>query len=172
MIGRLLLWARRNSRKAIALAILPGLILLGADAWIAHFVGVDSDNLLQWIPVIYSALGLVLLIVAVVPKSRAFFAWVARIVGALGVVTGLAGTVLHLVALKTALDGDYSWANLQGTLHDSPPVGAPLGFAGIGAVVFLLPSAKLLLRLKVGKPSSASTAAAPVVPLDEQRKVG
>lgn len=152
MFEKLLSWARRHSRRAIALAMLPGLVLLGGDAAIAHFMGTENDLPLQYVPVIYAVAAIVLLLIAVVPRSRAFFSWTARICGGAGVIVGLVGLVYHLLALKSALEGDYSWANLQGTINNCPPLGAPLGFTGLGALIFFLPSTRLLLRLKVGKP--------------------
>jgi hypothetical protein len=173
MFGRLLLWARRNSRKAVALALAPGLLALAFDAAVAHWAGKDFDNRMQAVPVVHGVVGFVLMTLVCLPKSRAVFAWTARLVGGSGVVIGLVGTVLHCRELFEELQGQYTAASLEGALSVAPPLLAPLGFAGVGAVLFLLPSAKLLLRLRVGSPPSVSTGSAEVIELHEgQRRAG
>lgn len=173
MLGRLLLWARRHSREAVALALAPGLVALAFDAAIAHWAGKDFDNRLQAVPVVYGLVGFVLMTLVCIPSSRALFAWTARLVGGAGVVIGLVGTVVHLRALLEELQGQYTAASLEGGFSVAPPLLAPLGFAGVGAVLFLLPSARLLLRLRVGNPPTASTAPAEVIQLpQDQRRAG
>lgn len=175
MLGRLLLWARRHSREAVALALAPGLVALAFDAAIAHWAGKDFDNRLQAVPVVYGVVGFVLMTLVCIPSSRALFAWTARLVGGAGVVIGLVGTVVHLRALLEELQGQYTAASLEGGFSVAPPLLAPLGFAGVGAVLFLLPSARLLLRLRLGNPPRVSTGSAEVVHLQEeqgQRRAG
>lgn len=161
MIGSILLWIRRNTRKAVAVAIAPGLVVLAIDANIAHFMGGrgSEDALLnnaQWVPIVYSLVAAVLMTIPVLPQvTRRAFAWLMRILGVAGVAVGLAGTGFHIYNAITLLDGDYSWANMQGTLPDAAPPFAPLAFAGIGALLFMLPSGILALRLKVGTPRPA-----------------
>jgi hypothetical protein len=156
MIGRLLLWARRNSRKALAFAVAPGLVALAFDAAIAHWAGKDFDNKLQAVPVVYGLVGFVFVSIACIPRSRALFAWTARLIGGTGVLVGLAGTGIHLAAFIKELGGQYSAASFEGAFSVAPPLLAPLGFAGVGALLFFLPSARLLFRLRVGSvPSSA-----------------
>lgn len=179
MIGSILLWVRRNTRKVVALAIAPGLVLLAIDANIAHFMGGRGSedaflNQMQSVPIVYSIAAAVLIGVLVLPLlRRSVFAWGMRILGVLGVLVGLGGTVFHLIEAVELLGGDYSWANMQGTLPDAPPPFAPLAFTGIGGLLAILPSTRLLLRLKVGAPQPAT--GAPVVPLaddERQKKVG
>jgi hypothetical protein len=150
MLHRLVSWTRRNTRRAVALALALGLAMLAVDAAIGHFAGKDFDNRLQLIPVIYGALGFVVLLVVVWPTARAPFAWSARLLGVAGVLVGLAGAGFHLNALLNELEGEYSWSALEGGLSLAPPVFAPLGFAAIGALLWLLPSPRLLLRLRIG----------------------
>jgi hypothetical protein len=173
MLGRLLLWVRRNSRKAVALALAPGLVALAFDAAIGHWAGKDFDNRIQAIPVLYGLIGFVLMTSVCIPRSRAVFAWTARLVGGAGVLIGLVGTVLHSLALLEELQGQYTLASFEGAFSVAPPLLAPLGFTGVGAVMFLLPSARLLLRLRVGRPPSVSTTSAEVVEHPElQRRAG
>jgi hypothetical protein len=173
MLGRLLLWARRHSREAVALALSPGLIALAFDAAVAHWAGKDFDNRLQAVPVVYGVVGFVLMTLVCIPSSRALFAWTARLVGGAGVVIGLVGTVVHLRALLGDLQGQYTAASLEGALSVAPPLLAPFGFVGVGAVLFLLPSARLLLRLRVGNPPGVITGTAEVVELPRgQRRAG
>ena len=159
MVGRLLLWVRRNSRRAFALALAPGLLALAFDAAVAHWAGKDFDNRVQAIPVVYGVVGCVLMMAVCVPRSRALFAWTARLVGAVGVITGVAGTVFHLLKWWEELGGEYSAASLEGAFSVAPPLLAPLGFAGVGALLFFLPSARLLLRLRVGTPPAVAPVA-------------
>lgn len=166
MLNSLLLWARRNSRRALALALAPGLVALALDAAIGHWAGKDFDNRLQTIPVAYGLLGFLAVVVASVPRSRALFAGVARAVGALGVLIGLVGTGLHLQSLLEEMEGQYTAASLEGALSVGPPVLAPLAFSALGLVLFFLPSAKLLLRLRLG---TVAPAAASVTHLEPVR---
>jgi hypothetical protein len=152
MVGRLLLWARRNSRRALALVLAPGLLALAFDAAVAHWAGKDFDNRLQAVPVAYGVVGCLVMMAACVPRSRALFAWTARLVGAAGMLTGVAGTVFHVMKWWEELGGQYSASSLEGAFSVAPPLLAPLGFAGVGALLFFLPSARLLLRLRVGSP--------------------
>ncbi len=154
MFGRLLSWARRHSRQALALLFAPGLLALAFDAAIAHWAGKDFDNRVQAVPVVYGVVGFVLMVAVCIPRSRTVFAWTARLVGAAGVLIGLVGTVLHAFKLWQELEGMYSISSVEGAFSVAPPLLAPLGFAGLGALLFFLPSARLLLRLRVGSPIS------------------
>ncbi|ADO70682.1 hypothetical protein [Stigmatella aurantiaca] len=150
MFGQLLLWVRRNSRKALALALAPGLVALAFDSAVSHWAGKDFDNRWQAIPVVYGVVGFILLTAMCIPKSRTVFSWTARLVGGAGVLVGVVGTYIHATAFFKELGGDYSAANLEGALSVAPPLLAPLSFVGVGALLALLPSAKLLFRLRVG----------------------
>jgi hypothetical protein len=150
MFGLLLRWVRLNSRKALALALAPGLIALAFDSAVSHWAGKDFDNRWQAIPVVYGLVGFLLLTAVCIPKSRKVFVWTARGVGLAGMLVGLMGTYIHAVALMEELKGDYSAANLEGALSVAPPLLAPLSFVGLGAALFALSSARLLLRLRVG----------------------
>jgi hypothetical protein len=150
MLDELLTWARQNSRRVVALAVAPGLLMLAVDAAISHFAGKDFDNPVQFVPVVYGVVAFVALAIVVWPKTRGPFAWTARILGAAGVLVGITGAVLHLSALFEELKGEYTWPSLEGALSVAPPMFAPLGFAGIGALLFFLPSARLLIRIRIG----------------------
>ena len=176
MFGRLLLWARRNSRKAIALALAPGLLALAFDAAVAHWAGKDFDNKLQAVPVVYGVLGAVLMTLVCIPKSRTAFAWASRLVGGLGVLVGVVGTGVHTLRFFKELGGQYTASALEGAFSVSPPLLAPLGFAGVGALLVLLPSGLLMLRLRLGSPPAPSRAVTPGVgaeplPKREDRKI-
>jgi hypothetical protein len=151
MLHALASWARRNTRRALALAVAPGLAMLAVDAAIGHFAGSDFDNRLQLIPVLYGMLGFVVLPIVVWPKAHAPFAWAARVLGAAGVAVGLTRTWFHFTALGSELKGDYSWPAIEGGLSVAPPAFAPLGFAAVGVLLWLLPSPRLLLRLRIGR---------------------
>lgn len=176
MLDRLLLWVRRNSRKAIALALAPGLLALAFDAAVAHWAGKDFDNKLQAVPVVYGTLGAVLMTLFCIPRSRALFAWAARLVGGVGVLVGVTGTVVHILRFFKELGGHYTASALEGAFSVSPPLLAPLGFAGVGALLALLPSRLVLLRLRVGSPPAPSRIAHPdmgaaQLPKREERKI-
>ncbi|HYX90122.1 MAG TPA: hypothetical protein VE782_01065, partial [Myxococcaceae bacterium] len=101
---------------------------------------------------VYGVIAFIALAIVVWPRTRGPFAWTARIFGASGVLVGLTGTVLHLRALISELKGDYTWPSLEGGLSVAPPVFAPLAFAGVGALLFFLPSARVLIRIRIGSP--------------------
>jgi hypothetical protein len=170
MFSHLFAWIRRNTRKAVALAIGPGLLFLALDAGISHFVGKDDSTPMQYVPVYYGMLGALLLIIAAFPRSRTFFAVMARLVGVAGVVVGLLGTWFHIHALLEDMKGTYDWPTLQGSLATTPPVFAPLAFAGVGALIFALASPKLLLRYRIGKSGKGGTNVVPLNGDDRARR--
>jgi hypothetical protein len=175
MIGKLLLWVRRNSRRAVALALAPGLAALALDAYIEHFIGRNGEAALQWVPVVFGPIGFFLLSVACVLRPRATFTWGARLVGAVAVVVGLWGAILHGQVFYADLDGKWTRNAVEGALEVAPPLFAPMAFALLGGLVLALTSARLSLRIKVGAPPvvpALSAAPLSAAAADSERKTG
>lgn len=164
MINRMMLWVRRNSRRAVALALAPGLATLGFDAFIEHYAGRSGENPLQAVPVWYGGVAFLLLSFVCVLRPRAAFTWGARIIGAAGVVVGGWGAVLHAQLFLADLDGKWTRNTIEGALDMAPPMLAPLAFALLGGALIALTSPRLSLRIKVGRPADARPSA-PVLPM-------
>ena len=171
-MNRLLDWTRQNTIRAVALAIAPGLLMLGLDAWMEHILENDGDKPLQWAPIYFGPAAALLLSIVAVVRSRAAFAWVARITGVIGVIVGVGGTVLHLLPLFADMNGKYDWATFRGSLSMAPPLFAPLAFAGIGALVFILASPKLQIRYNIGRSSNENGEVLSVAEDKETRRAG
>ncbi len=158
-MGKLLLWVRRNSRRAAALALAPGLLVLAGDAWVEHYLGREGENPLQFVPVGYGVAAFALLALIVWPRRRAVFTWGTRFVGAAGVGVGLWGAYLHFGILVADVDGKWTteegglnWNVLEGAVEYAPPLVAPLSFAALGGLLLVLTWSRLSLRVRVGQP--------------------
>ena len=139
-----------DTKRALALMVGPGALALGVDAAISHFAGREMRNPAQLVPVTYGALACLGLAAAAVPRlSAEHFKRALRWVGGAGVVVGLVGTFFHARALWTILEGGPL------TLHDlwiamavAPPIFAPAGFAGIGALVWALGNPRVSISVR------------------------
>ncbi len=142
-------WLDGFELKRLALILLgPGFLLLGVDSWIGHFAGKDEgETPIQFVPVYFSVVAAGFLVAWALPRLPALpFRLGVFLIGLLSVGVGLWGTVLHLLALKKDLGDDpVSWGARQGSLALSPPVFAPLAFAGIGALLAVLAHPRLNL---------------------------
>ena len=169
-------WIRRNTRKAIALAIAPGMFVLAFDAAVGHMGGewtFSFEGPLQYTPIVYSGFAFLVLVAIVFPRSRTVFRLGARAVAVLGILTGLLGAYLHVDALWEKLaevEGGWKLIDLQSELMSAPPLFAPLAFAGVGALVWLIAEPKFLVRLRVGRVEKAAAEGGNVVPLEDPAK--
>lgn len=138
-----------DAKRLFALAIGPGLLFLGVDAYISHFCGKDGEGL-QWVPVYFAPIAMVLTVIwgaARLPPGA--FRWGLTLVGLASTVVGLWGTVLHLrVILEDLSDETVNWASIQGALGSGPPVFAPLAFAGVGMAIALVAQPIIDIRLR------------------------
>jgi hypothetical protein len=153
MFESLCRWSRVHTRKAVALALIPALVLLAADAWLEHFVAHDGHEPLQWIPVNFGLGASVLLALGALAPARQAFTKMARFVGGVGVLVGLSGVLFHVLPLLEQMKGVYDWPTFAGAMQQSPPLLAPLAFAGVGAICYLLASPRLSLRIRRGRPA-------------------
>lgn len=152
-----------DAKRLFALAIGPGLLALGVDAWISHFVGKEGEGL-QWVPVIFAPLGmLVALAWGAVRMNPRAFRWGLTLLGLSCAVVGLWGTGLHVQVIWADLaDETFNWASIQGALGSGPPLFAPMAFAGVGGLIALIAQPLLELRLNRGN-QTAPLVSAPVV---------
>ena len=143
-------WINELDLKRLAvLAVGPGLLLLGVDAWISHFAGKDDSVPAQWIPVFYAPVAAVFAMIWALPKLKLRTFQIGMIIiGGLAVAIGLLGTGLHAVPLWADLsDEKLSWSAIQGALSNAPPMFAPLGFTGVGGLLIALAHPRLILSL-------------------------
>ncbi len=151
----LLLWVRRNSARAVALLLAPGIAVLALDAFIEHYAGRSGEDPLQAVPVGYGAAAFFVLTLCCLVRPRAAFVWGARVVGAAGVVVGVWGAALHAKLFFEDLGGKWTMNTVEGALDIAPPLIAPLAFALVGGALIALTWSKLVLRIEVGAPEQA-----------------
>lgn len=160
MINKLL---QMDVKRLFALAIAPGLLALGVDAWISHFAGKEGEGL-QWVPVIFAPIGMVVAAAwGAVRLPPSVFRWGMTALGLACVAVGLWGTWLHMGIIWADLaDETLSWPSIQGALGAGPPLFAPLAFAGVGGLIALVAqpvlSLGLVLRAPALKPVQPDTA--------------
>jgi hypothetical protein len=140
--------ARRvGEKRLVALALAPGFLLLGLDAAIGHLAGKEGEPP-QIVPVVLSPLSFLLVLVAGLPFVReGAQRLLLRITGVVNVVLGLFGTGLHLKELGRHFDGGFSFSALEDALSVAPPAFAPLAFTGMGALLWIVASPALRLRV-------------------------
>ncbi|MFN7132920.1 MAG: hypothetical protein ACK4N5_12635, partial [Myxococcales bacterium] len=140
-------------KRVVTVALAPGFLALGIDAAISHHMLGEPSAPLQYVPVVYSAAAMLVLLAVAVPRlSEALFAWSLRIVGGLGVLTGLGGTWLHLAVVLDTFkrnEDERTRELFDQILSTAPPVFAPAAFAGVGALLIVLASPRLHMRVKL-----------------------
>jgi len=139
-----------DTKRALSLMVGPGALALGVDAAISHFAGREMRHPAQLIPLTYGVLAFVGLAAAAVPKLTAeHFRRALRWVGGAGLLVGLVGTGFHAHALWVILDGQVvSLQNLWISMAVAPPIFAPAGFAGIGALVWALGNPRVSISVQ------------------------
>lgn len=135
-------------KRLFALAIGPGLLALGVDAWIAHFAGKEGEGL-QWVPVYFAPIGMLIAMAwGAVRMPPRVFRWGLTLLGVACVVVGLWGTGLHMKVIWADLaDETLNFASISGALGMGPPLFAPLAFAGVGALIAFVAQPILDVRL-------------------------
>jgi hypothetical protein len=125
--------ARVTPHDAIELFILLNLAGLGGDIFVAHSVNRFAHPA-EWVPLIFSAVAPVLLLIAMAVgglAARGRFAWMVGIlVGVASIAVGVAGMMLHL----------HSQFFAQQTLKSlvyTAPFAAPLAYTGLGLLLIL-----------------------------------
>jgi hypothetical protein len=136
-------------KRAVAMAIGPGLVAIGTDAGIAHFAGREMVHAGQLIPVLFAPLGCAALVAFAAPRVRgAWFRRAVRAVGAFAVAVGTLGTAFHVRAFFRLMAGtEWTRAMIEAALAVAPPLFAPAAFAGIGVVVWMLGNPRLAIQI-------------------------
>lgn len=101
------------------------------DIYLAHSVN-QFRSKAEYIPLFFSATAPVLLIVALVLRSRWPSIWkmAGYVIGTAAIAVGLAGVLLHL-------DSHFFYDRTLRSLTYSAPFAAPLAYAGLGFLVLL-----------------------------------
>jgi hypothetical protein len=127
--------------RKVALVLGPGMLTLAIDAFIPHWSWNNSTmKWNQYPPVIYGVLAFVaLMAVAFLPMQTRQRILINQVVGALGMVVGLAGIYFHLVAIYEEVEGEQIALTVIGKImKDAPPLFAPAAFAGVGLLLLTL----------------------------------
>lgn len=139
-----------DTKRTLALMVGPGALALGVDAAISHFAGREMRNPAQLTPITYGVVACIALVAAAVPKlTAAHFRRALRWVGGAGLLVGLVGTAFHAHALWVILQGEpITLHALVNALAVAPPLFAPAGFAGIGALVWALGNPRVTINVQ------------------------
>ncbi|HVE87254.1 MAG TPA: hypothetical protein VND93_30570 [Myxococcales bacterium] len=151
MSTRIGTWIRSlDTKRALSLMVGPGALALGVDAAISHFAGREMRNPAQLLPLTYGALACVGLAAAAVPRlTAAHFRRALRWVGGAGLLVGLVGTCFHAHALWVILrEEPITLHSVWIALAVAPPLFAPAGFAGIGALVWALGNPRVEINVR------------------------
>lgn len=138
-------------KRALALALGPGFLVLGADAAVDHLAGRAGMVVpAQYVPLLFAPAAAVAVMAVALPRVKAaIFARVLRGVGVAGMAVGAAGTFFHVRALGRLLEGGpLTVANLEAALAVAPPLFAPGAFLGVGAVLLALASRRVVVELQ------------------------
>src|SRR5687767_640185 len=126
------LTATATARK-VALFMAGALLTLVFDVVVAHVLGKPGIKWTQAIPIVYGSLAALVLIIAVFAAPPDPFHRTVRVTGAVGVLVGLVGAVLHTLAVTSGLAGsELTIRAVTRELSLGPPLFAPLAFAGVG----------------------------------------
>lgn len=122
---------RHRREWLVELFVAFNLAFLAVDIYIAHAAN-DFANVLEWIPVYFSAFVPLLLVPGIVTGRfrRGAFRWLGLIVGALAILVGVVGMFLHL---ESAF---FELFTLKSLVYSAPFV-APLAYAGVGLLLLL-----------------------------------
>lgn len=132
--------------------------VLALDIAIEHFAARPMKSPWQLTPVIFGSLAFLAVSAASLWDriAKRWFTRVVKVVGVLSAAVGMLGTTFHARPIFAMLrDWPLSLDTLELALQVGPPLIAPGAFIGLGAVLWVLASRTLELRLRTG-PSSAS----------------
>ncbi len=133
---------RIGVKRLVMLGLAAGVVALGLDSAVGHFLSGDPPNKPQWIPVLLAPVTFLLLLVALFSRAQGGRErWMLRLSGALNLLLGLAGTFFHVKSFFHSLQAKAFLDALQ----DAPPTFAPAGFAAVGLVALVLASPRLTL---------------------------
>jgi len=138
------LWTRTQSKPSlqrwlgdlrllVEVFVLINLAFLTLDIYLAHSTN-EFHRRSEYIPLYYSAVAPLLLLIGLIARERFGYAAVWRdlgyLVGWLGVLIGLAGVILHL-------DSRFFYDNTIKSLTYAAPFAAPLAYTGLGLLLIV-----------------------------------
>ena len=125
----------REPRVLVELFALGNLSFLAVDIWFAHSYN-DFHDPAEWIPFVVSIAGPALLVIGIVisrsirPNATSTSRILGFVVGGTGVLTGVAGLLLHL------RDTFFIEQTLENLVYTAP-FAAPLAYSGIGMLLIM-----------------------------------
>jgi hypothetical protein len=148
---------RLHIQQLLAFAIAPVFLLLALHSAVGHFEGKDRAHWALWIPIYFGIEATLVLVIlgGMASRRRGWFNFrlAFRLVGVLALLVGLVGTGFHLSPVLNTLRGEtpFTWAALLGALSVGPSLFAPSAFAGLGGLLWVLASKRVLLRFLYGQ---------------------
>jgi hypothetical protein len=138
-----------SATRLAVLSLGAGVVGLGVDAGIAHFAGREMKTMFQLVPVVAGLMGFVALAAVALLRSREHvFRTALRVAGALIALVGVAGTMLHGRQFMMLMEGvEVTMENIEVALRIAPPLAAPGAFIAVGALLALLASPRVSLRI-------------------------
>jgi hypothetical protein len=129
-------WLQRwfgDLRLLVEVFVFINLAFLTLDIYLAHSTN-DFHRRTEYIPLYYSAVAPLLLLIGLIARERFGYAAVWRdlgyLVGWLGVLIGLTGVILHL-------DSRFFYDNTIKSLTYAAPFAAPLAYTGLGLLLIV-----------------------------------
>lgn len=130
-------------RRLTILALAAGFLGMGLEAYISHQLATDEGEAVQWLPVFFSVVAAVLIVVWPIRVGQPKL---YMLLGLLSIAVGLFGTYAHVWPWVQDLSGfelGEFWRALSES--DAPPL-APGAFAVLGLALFLLGGEFVTLR--------------------------
>ncbi len=151
-----------GAKRFAALLLGPGIFAVGIDSAIAHFAGKGVSHPAQLVPLAYGAAALVLVVAVALPKLPAsWFRRGLRVAALASAAVGAAGTFFHLrPMLEDLADEGVSLLSLEGALAVAPPLFAPGAFVILGALLWVIASPRVELRVVDAAPEEDAEHAA------------
>lgn len=139
---------RLGVRKVAVVLLGVGLGTMGLDAGIEHFAGREEiKHLAQLIPVVFGGLSMFALTsLAFAKVTKETLRKIARTVGALAMAVGATGVAFHARPLIMMVSADPS--TLGVAMLIAPPIFAPGAFVLLGALLWVVTSEKLVIRIR------------------------
>ena len=129
-------WLKRwfgDMRLLVEVFVLINLAFLTLDIYLAHSTN-DFHRRSEYIPLYYSAVAPLLLLIGLIARERFDYSAVWRdlgyLVGWLGVLIGLTGVILHL-------ESRFFYDNTIKSLTYAAPFAAPLAYTGLGLLLIV-----------------------------------
>lgn len=132
VLQRILRVVAPTPARAVRLFVAANIGFLGLDIAIAHLAN-DFARRQEWTPVVFSAVGTLLLLPGALGAKQTLFRQVDRFVAVGAIAVGLLGMLLHLRS------GFFDERTLHQLVYSAPFV-APLAYVGVGLLLVLVHS--------------------------------